>query len=61
MPQMPQMPKAELHAAVRRDHRGGMPMRELERKHGVTWRTVVAEVAAEVVAPPTSIRRFGQS
>lgn len=37
---MPRMPKAELYAAIRRDHRGGMSMRELERKHGVTWRTV---------------------
>ncbi|TJZ94845.1 IS21 family transposase [Actinacidiphila oryziradicis] len=37
---MPQMPKVELYAAIRRDHRGGMSMRELERKHGVTWRTV---------------------
>ncbi|WP_169317437.1 IS21 family transposase [Actinacidiphila oryziradicis] len=34
------MPKVELYAAIRRDHRGGMSMRELERKHGVTWRTV---------------------
>ncbi|WP_239477200.1 IS21 family transposase [Streptomyces sp. CS147] len=37
---MPQMSKVELYAAIRRDHRGGMSMRELERKHGVTWRTV---------------------
>ncbi|MFE7357234.1 hypothetical protein ACFU8Q_29815 [Streptomyces sp. NPDC057543] len=37
---MPQMSKAELYAAIRRDHRGGMSMRELERKHGVTWRTL---------------------
>jgi hypothetical protein len=36
---VPQMSKVELYAAIRRDHRGGMPMRELERKHGVTWRT----------------------
>ncbi|MGI5260887.1 IS21 family transposase [Streptomyces angustmyceticus] len=34
------MSKVELYAAIRRDHRGGMSMRELERKHGVTWRTV---------------------
>ncbi|MFD8546843.1 winged helix-turn-helix transcriptional regulator [Streptomyces sp. NPDC059649] len=34
---MPQTSKAELYAAIRRDHRGGMSMRELERKHGVTW------------------------
>ncbi|EST18188.1 hypothetical protein M877_39205 (plasmid) [Streptomyces niveus NCIMB 11891] len=37
---MPQMPKVELYAAIRRDHRGGMSTRGLERKHGVTWRTV---------------------
>ncbi|MFE7358219.1 hypothetical protein ACFU8Q_35170 [Streptomyces sp. NPDC057543] len=37
---MSQMSKVELYAAIRRDHRGGMSMRELERKHGVTWRTV---------------------
>ena len=37
---MPQMSKVELYATIRRDHRGGMSMRELERKHGVTWRTV---------------------
>src|SRR4051812_26019835 len=37
---MPQMSKVELYAAIRRDHRGGTSMRELERKHGVTWRTV---------------------
>lgn len=37
---MPQMSKVELYAAIRRDHRGGMSMRDLERKHGVTWRTV---------------------
>ncbi|MEU8782563.1 hypothetical protein [Streptomyces sp. NPDC048637] len=37
---MPQMSKVELYAAIRRDNRDGMSMRELERKHGVTWRTV---------------------
>lgn len=37
---MPQMSKVELYAAIRRDHRGGMSMRDLERKHGVTWQTV---------------------
>lgn len=37
---MPQMSRVELYAAIQRDHRGGMSMRELERKHGVTWRTV---------------------
>ena len=37
---MPQMSKVELYAAIRRDHRAGMKMRELERKHNVSWRTV---------------------
>lgn len=37
---MPRMSKVELYAAIRRYHRGGMSMRELERKHGVTWRTM---------------------
>ncbi|MFB7419807.1 hypothetical protein ACFC1L_34975 [Streptomyces sp. NPDC056210] len=37
---MPQMSKLELYAAIRRDHRAGMKMRELERKHNVSWRTV---------------------
>ncbi|MFC8264020.1 hypothetical protein ACFUNF_42155 [Streptomyces sp. NPDC057291] len=32
--------QAELYAAIRRDRRGGISMRELERKHGVMWRTV---------------------
>ncbi|WP_171111782.1 MULTISPECIES: IS21 family transposase [Streptomyces] len=34
------MSKVELYAAIRRDHRGGMTMRELERKYNVAWRTV---------------------
>ncbi|MGW8395863.1 hypothetical protein ACWGLP_04065 [Streptomyces lydicus] len=29
---MPQMSKVELYAAIRRDHRGGMSMRELEAR-----------------------------
>ncbi|MGI5372868.1 hypothetical protein ACQEV2_01100 [Streptomyces sp. CA-251387] len=37
---MPQMPKVELYAAIRRDHRGGMKIREIERKYSVSWRTV---------------------
>lgn len=37
---MLRMSKVELYAAIRRDHRDGMSMRELERKHGVTWRTM---------------------
>lgn len=34
------MSKVELYAAIRRDHRAGMKMRELERKYNVSWRTV---------------------
>lgn len=37
---MLQMSKVELYAALRRDHHGGMTMRELERKYNVAWRTV---------------------
>lgn len=37
---MPQMSKVELYAAIRRDHRGGMKIREIERKYNVSWRTV---------------------
>jgi hypothetical protein len=37
---MPQMSKVELYAAIRRDHRAGVTMRELERKYNVAWRTV---------------------
>lgn len=37
---MPQMSKVELYAAIRRYHRAGMTMRELERKYNVAWRTV---------------------
>ncbi|MGW3661357.1 hypothetical protein ACWD6R_39620 [Streptomyces sp. NPDC005151] len=37
---MPQMSKIELRAAIRRDHRGGMTLREIERKYNVSWRTV---------------------
>ncbi|MFF5667901.1 hypothetical protein ACFY7F_34505 [Streptomyces griseofuscus] len=37
---MPQMSKIELHAAIRRDHRGGMKIREIERKYNVSWRAV---------------------
>ena len=34
------MSKVELYATIRRDHRAGLTMRELERKPNVTWRTV---------------------
>ncbi|MFC3350246.1 IS21 family transposase [Streptomyces echinoruber] len=34
------MSKVELYAAIRRDHRAGVAMRELERKYNVGWRTV---------------------
>ncbi|MER5852922.1 hypothetical protein ABT126_39630 [Streptomyces sp. NPDC002012] len=34
------MSKVELYAAIRRDYRADMKMRELERKYNVSWRTV---------------------
>jgi hypothetical protein len=34
---MPQMSKVELYAAIRRDHRDGMKLREIERKYNVSW------------------------
>ncbi|MFF2792976.1 hypothetical protein ACFVT6_40585 [Streptomyces sp. NPDC058049] len=34
------MSKIELYAAIRRDHRVGMKIREIERKYNVSWRTV---------------------
>ncbi|MFE4802032.1 hypothetical protein ACFRFL_45755 [Streptomyces sp. NPDC056708] len=37
---MPQLSKIELRAAIRRDYRGGMTLREIERKHNVSWRKV---------------------
>lgn len=37
---MPQMSKVELYAAIRREYRGGMKIREIERKYNVSWRTV---------------------
>ncbi len=37
---MPQMSKVELYAAIRRDHRDGMTMREITRKYNVSWRTI---------------------
>lgn len=33
---MPQMSKVELYAAIRRDHRGGMTLRGIERKYNVS-------------------------
>ncbi|MEU8924264.1 hypothetical protein AB0D10_25525 [Kitasatospora sp. NPDC048545] len=37
---MPQMSKVELYAAIRRDHRDGMKLREIARKYNVSWRTI---------------------
>ncbi|MFF2147493.1 hypothetical protein [Kitasatospora sp. NPDC058190] len=37
---MPQMPKVELYAAIRRDHRDDMKLREIARKYNVSWRTI---------------------
>ncbi len=52
---MPQMSKVELYAAIRRDHRDGMSMRELERKHGVTWRTVRKALDSAWPEPPKKL------
>jgi transposase len=43
---MPQMSKVELYAAIRRDHRDGMTMREISRKYNVSWRTIRKAVAS---------------
>lgn len=32
--------KVELYAAIRQDPRAGLLVRALERKYGVTWRTI---------------------
>ncbi|GAB2882955.1 hypothetical protein GCM10027074_59280 [Streptomyces deserti] len=32
--------KVDLYAAIRRDHRGGLTPRALQRKYNVAWRTV---------------------
>ena len=53
---MPQMSKVELYAAIRRDHRAGMKMRELERKHNVSWRTVKKAVDSVWPEPNSSSR-----
>lgn len=37
---MARMSKVELYAAIRRDARTGLSGRAIQRKHGVTWRTV---------------------
>ncbi|MFD4370203.1 IS21 family transposase [Streptomyces sp. NPDC058486] len=37
---MPQMSKVALYAAIRRDHRDCMTMREISRKYNVPWRTI---------------------
>ncbi len=44
--------KVELYAAIRRDHRlGGISMRALEHKYGVTWRTVRRALDAQWPEP----------
>ncbi len=59
---MPQMSQVELHAAVRRDHRAGMKMRELERRYNVSWPTVKKAVDSvwpepreELPPPPAAL------
>ncbi|MFJ9213999.1 hypothetical protein [Streptomyces sp. NPDC102264] len=48
---MPQMSTVELYAAIRRDHRSGMEIREIERKYNVSWRTVRNAVDSVWPAP----------
>lgn len=38
--------RVELYAAIRRDARAGVSSREIQRKHGVGWRTVQAAIAS---------------
>ncbi|WP_030674658.1 hypothetical protein [Streptomyces cellulosae] len=45
---MPQVSKVELYAAIRRDHRAGIQMRELERKYNISWRTVKKAVDSAI-------------
>lgn len=48
---MPRMSKVELYAAIQRDHRSGMKIREIERKYNVSWRTVPNAVDSVWPAP----------
>jgi transposase len=43
---MPRRSKVELYAAIRRDARAGLSGRAIQRKHGVTWRTVSKALAS---------------
>lgn len=43
---MPRNSRVELYAAIRRDARAGVSGRELQRKHGVGWRTVQAAITS---------------
>lgn len=43
---MPPNSRVELYAAIRRGARAGISGRELQRKHGVGWRTVQAAMAS---------------
>ncbi|MEV0222289.1 hypothetical protein [Streptomyces sp. NPDC050704] len=60
---MLRMSKVELCAAIRRDHRGGMSMRELERMHTVLRRKALGEFVEQIqhsLIIPTG-KRKGQS
>lgn len=43
---MPPHSRVELYAAIRRDTRARVSSREIQRKHGVGWRTVQAAMAS---------------
>ena len=54
---MPQMSKVELYAAIRRDHRDGMTMRELERKYNVPGGRYARRLNSSWPEPRKSCRR----
>ncbi|CAM5302121.1 hypothetical protein GCM10010266_73830 [Streptomyces griseomycini] len=49
--------KVDLYAAIRRDHRGGMSQRALQRKDNVTWRTVRRALDGQWPEPRKQQRR----
>ncbi|MFE0358790.1 IS21 family transposase [Streptomyces nigra] len=49
--------KVDLYAAIRRDYRGGMSQRALQRKHNVTWRTVRRALDGQWPEPRKQHRR----
>ncbi|MFD9377846.1 hypothetical protein ACFWBH_20250 [Streptomyces sp. NPDC059999] len=52
---MQQMSKVELYAAIRRDHRDGMKLWEIERKCNVSWQTIRKAVDSVWPEPPKKL------